>query len=1110
MKPAEADYSGLSENQDFCGWRVRAVYTNHLGAPVGARFVHPNGLPADLLRLNCLPQLSICFQTLPAGDGGEAHALEHIVLGKGRQGKRLSMMFDACLAENTAATYPDITNYQFSCAGGKDAFLRLAERFFSALLEPDFSDEEARREIYNVDAAFSSSGYALEEKGTVYNEMLAASEKPSYALWRALAELAYGANHPLARESGGAPEAMRGLSPALVRAFHAANYRNMARAELIAALPPEMPPGEFLEKLSAWLPQGAGGGAQEMPDFSPAASGEMVIAPYPSGDAQSPQDAVFAWKPARRPGYGERLAFSLFMEILAGGETSYLHRDLVDSSSHKCDCGAAAVDGFAEDAPSNIAGVYAAALPPENISRAMLSEMREVITARAQWMASGAGAGEMREKAVSLLSSRRRMMLKFLDNPPRFGDRGGGIGWHRHLRALEETGGFIRPVAQLEAIDVLERRINSGQNIWRETAAKNGLDEIPFCCSSKPDSRLLERRAADKAARLDYARGELETRFNARGEEPLKLKFEESRRDTLRLESELDAIPRPPFVESPPLTLDDGITVFPSVLPCGAPALAATVGETPFTDITLFFNLAALKPEDCLCAPLLSSALADTGVKTASGQTLDYAAMIERWRAEIFALSSFVSSNTATGRAEIAISASAARAEEIPAAAAWLENCLLRHDLSAGNTARLRDIIDESVQEIRGMFNHSEEHWARDAASGFFHSDDALFMSLHSPFTELFHLERLRVMLADDAAPRALEELAASGELRPGAPLPRWLLESLEWNIRRFPPQSARGDTAFLAGEFLRALRSGPEGALGGLKAALGRLLDRNNARAAVAGSPANAAAALRAVDAVLSKLPAAAERPAAPAGADIVLSNVRKRSPAAGRLVHGAFVNAAGSSGVILTRAEGVSYRDTDEEKLWRFLALKLLGGGGPHGLFMKTWDAGLAYSNGIGANPASGKFSYYAERCPDLPLTLEFAASVAEKPVPPQPYLADYALSNCFGDYRGGDSPSARGYAAACDFADGLSPEIVRRFKTALLSLGARPDAPAELSRRAPLAAGRALPLPGRPLSKEPGAKTFAIAPEAMALKYGRWLEGRGETEPLVLVYPRDFWVY
>ncbi|MDD2772597.1 MAG: hypothetical protein PHP45_02760 [Elusimicrobiales bacterium] len=1114
----------LTENRNFAGYAVRAVYTDHRGKPLGARFIHDCGMPVDLLYFNSLPQLSVCFQTLPETDMGEAHALEHIVLGKGRKGKYLSVLFDMCLAENTAATYPELTNYQFSCAGGTEAFWRLAAAFFDALLEPDFSDEEVRGEVYSPGAVLDrNGGCALEEKGTVYNEMLSASEKPMTVLWRKLAKTAYGAGHPLARESGGDPAEMRKLTPERIRAFHRDNYRFNSRASLVAAMPYDISPQEFLEKLSGIIsraPSCSAAPEKPFPDFQSAPEPELWLGRYPSADENAPQDAVFAWKPRRRVSYRKAAELSLFLDVLAGGETSYLYRDLVDSSARKYDSGAVATGYFLDDEPSNLPGIFVSGIPAANVGGAALEALRGVITARIAALRSAKGAEleEMRGKAVSLLSSRRRSMLKFLDNPPRFGDRHGGIAWHKHAQALETEGGFLRPVAQLETLASIEAEVRADAGFWGRVAEEAGLLRQPYACAVKPDGKLLLERSADKKARLAAALRELELKHSAKGAAALALQYAEGEAAARRLERELAPAQPPAFIENPPLTLDDKMETRQTVIPCGVKAAVSSAGETPFTDITLFFDLNALGRDELIYAPALAGALSGTGVKTPSGEILDYSAMIERWRAEIFSLGAFTASNPHTGRLELCLNASAASAEEIPAAAEWLENCLLRNLLSSETAGRLKDIAEEGIQDIRNMMSRPEEYWMRDVAGAFFHAADARWMSVYSPFTELFHLERLRLMLENP--PEKEKLIACLAGLSDGAKpesalveigaLSPWLAQSLSWNIEHFPAQTGRADLGELARAYAAALAAGPQAAVGGMKRALSGILRRGGARAAVTGSPENAEKALALLDALLARLPEGAGRAAPARGENSILARVSPRTQGLKRLVHGALINRSGSGGAAVLRADGPSYSDTGGTALWDFLAVKFLSGGGPHALFMKTWDAGLAYSNGINANPATGKINYYAERCPDLVRTLAFVSSAAAQAKSSEKYHADYALSNSFSDYRGGDTTSARGYAAASDMADGITPAVVRRFKSALLAAAKKPDAPEKMNARLLEAAGRVMIVQGKPLSAIAGAQSFVCAPPELAERYALWLAEQGETEPVARLYPRDFWIF
>jgi hypothetical protein len=224
-----------------------------------------------------------------------------------------------------------------------------------------------------------------------------------------------------------------------------------------------------MSEIIARAPAAAAQVEASFPEFNPAPDAETWIGRYPSSDENAPQDAVFFWRPRLHVPYRKAAELSLFLEVLAGGETSYLHRDLIDSASQKYDSGAACTGFFLDDEPSNLPGIFISGIPAANMNAAALEKLRGAIMERIAALCSAQGAllEESRAKAVSLLSSRRRSMLKFIDNPPRFGDRHGGIGWHKHAQALEAEGGFIRPVAQLETIAAILTEAESGSGFWR-------------------------------------------------------------------------------------------------------------------------------------------------------------------------------------------------------------------------------------------------------------------------------------------------------------------------------------------------------------------------------------------------------------------------------------------------------------------------------------------------------------------------------------------------------------------------------------------------------------------------------------------------------------------
>lgn len=64
-----------------------------------------------------------------------------------------------------------------------------------------------------------------QEKGTVYNEMLASFQQADFCGFHELNRLVYGRGHPLGFEAGGTPQGIRSSTPEAMRRFHGARYR---------------------------------------------------------------------------------------------------------------------------------------------------------------------------------------------------------------------------------------------------------------------------------------------------------------------------------------------------------------------------------------------------------------------------------------------------------------------------------------------------------------------------------------------------------------------------------------------------------------------------------------------------------------------------------------------------------------------------------------------------------------------------------------------------------------------------------------------------------------------------------------------------------------------
>ncbi|TPW18305.1 MAG: hypothetical protein FD126_3477, partial [Elusimicrobia bacterium] len=281
--PGPAGLSELREGQRVSGFTAQALYLGAAGRPAGARFLHRSGMPVDVLFFASVPHISLYARSLPISERGEPHTLEHLLLGKGRVGKAMNALMDMRLGNHTAGTYSDMTLYSFHTAAGPEGFYELLERYLGALLHPDFTDEEIRREVANFEAEPGEDGsLRLEEKGTVYNEMVSTMEKgDAVNYYDQVGRLVYGPAHPLARNQGGAPKEIWDMTPRDIRRFHEDNYHIGPNMAFITALPLSWSAEDFLARFDAMLerlePSSSTRRYRELPPFAPAGEGEIRV-----------------------------------------------------------------------------------------------------------------------------------------------------------------------------------------------------------------------------------------------------------------------------------------------------------------------------------------------------------------------------------------------------------------------------------------------------------------------------------------------------------------------------------------------------------------------------------------------------------------------------------------------------------------------------------------------------------------------------------------------------------------------------------------------------------------------------------------------------------------
>jgi Zn-dependent M16 (insulinase) family peptidase len=333
------------------GFDTVARYRDGGGRAVGGRFVHrATGFELDTLRIDSAPQAFIWVNTLPTSDAGEPHTQEHLLIGKGTVGSRVANLKEMSLAESSAFTEKWRTCYHLHTTVAA-TFWTVLEADLDGLLHPDYTDEEIRREVRNFGVTGRDGRLALEEKGTVYNEMVRSYEQPGFLMWRAFEQAVYGVEHPLALASGGWPDAIRAMTPEDIRRFHRDHY-HLANMGMVASLPPPVSLDELLGRADEILTRlaartGAVRGTPVTMDRLPpprgAPPGTILTVEYPSASAAKPSPLYLVWPATRELPLAEKVLLDLFLDAFAGDESTDLYKLLVDSRTCALDTGATGV-----------------------------------------------------------------------------------------------------------------------------------------------------------------------------------------------------------------------------------------------------------------------------------------------------------------------------------------------------------------------------------------------------------------------------------------------------------------------------------------------------------------------------------------------------------------------------------------------------------------------------------------------------------------------------------------------------------------------------------------------------------------------------------------------
>jgi Zn-dependent M16 (insulinase) family peptidase len=1146
-KGDDFDLSAHGEGDSIQGFELLALYENTAGQVMGGRLIDERtGFLVDLLSIQSVPQGFMWVKTLPYSDQGEPHACEHLLLGKGPTGRAVSSLEEMSLGSSSAWTSQLNTVYHFNTLAGDEAFRRTLEARLNALINPDFRDEEIRREVSHVAVAEDpeSGELYLEEKGTVFTEMVSSYEGPGYPLWNGIGEMLFGPDHPQSNSSGGLPEAMRDMTPEDLWSFHGEFYRPSGMG-IIVSLPAEMPVDAFLGDMAAILarvwPESRGEDhsetvgimAHDLPAPEPAAGpGELRLLPYISENPASPGRALFAW-PANQKMDTERMGrLDLFLDAFAGGAGTPLYDALVASETRVLETGASSAYGHHGDEPGHPIYFSVGGIDPERLDMAALEALRGVILDRLRtvkaWQADDPTLAAFNREAASRLESGRKQYRQALDRPPMFGFRRGSAGyWQRLLGFLERKPGFRKSLVLEDHFAGLSAWLDSEGNPWTELIDELGLlDTLPMGVGVRPSSDAL---AENRRRGEEFLAGSLESLKKQYGlvDEQAAMAAYRSDFDALTadLEAGAAADPIPEFVADPPLGLDEPLDFEELQFAGGAPLVASTFENMSSATLGLAFRLELVPFDRLHLLPLLPSLLTRAGLEL-EGEILDHVAAQERRRREITSFAAYFDSNMESGRIELVMRGTAAGADELARLTPWLSASLESPYLAEENLPRLRDLADQALTGLRTRMQGSEESWVQDPAAAHRYQNNPLFLSTSSFLTTAQHWFRIKWLLTDpgedgkriDAHLAMLSEVSRGGREAIVAALARTpdgageLVEeinsSLSSRLPELPDDSLVEDWRWLCASLEADLNTPPAVTLEALSGLLGDLRNRNFLRGFLISSSADREILLPYVNDWVASFETAQLSPVSYPDRRTISERLRQRRGLDADPVYVGLLNENTRNGTIIFTSRNATAWDPDRESVLDALAGNVYSGGGGHGLFMRTWAAGLAYSNGYRYRERNGMASYYAERCPDVAQTLRFVTSVLEE-APVDEALVRYAVAVAFNSSRAAGPYEQRGEEMAANLTDGVSPERVRAFRRQVLALKDESGLSAELHSRFDRVYGQVMVGLGEPLSASQDGNFFLIGPEPQFESLETLIEKAEAPHTVERLYPRDFWL-
>eukprot|EP01065_Artemidia_motanka_P005648 TRINITY_DN12729_c0_g1_i1.p1 TRINITY_DN12729_c0_g1~~TRINITY_DN12729_c0_g1_i1.p1 ORF type:complete len:967 (+),score=184.93 TRINITY_DN12729_c0_g1_i1:86-2902(+) len=817
------------------------------------------------------------------------------------------------------------------------------------------------------------------------------------------------------------------------------------------------------------------------PDPEPAEPGRVRVCEFPSDNATDIGAVILTWPHplpaaavATEAGWELFTLLHRFVDAFGAGSTSHLHKVMIAADTRRFESHASSVSLHVSDDPGHsvhfsLGGVRSSAIT-EDYLRSVTQFVTQELSGVSEW--AEADLADFNAKVRSSVRSCSRRCAKFLQTPPRFGERGVYDGWLSYLDGaieLTPTEQEIDLSYSREAALIGSRLEGPSSNPWAQMLRELRLAETKPITVAAVASAAAKLQIAEEAAqrakvfvdglpeRMGVAdRGDALTKYR---EEFLK------RSEALQRLTMSDELP--PFTDDPPMSQDPSLRFEEREVRVHGKNVV--VHQFPGMGKGVHFGIAmsleGIPDRLLMHLAFFESTLSRVGV-TLDGARVPHKEFCRRVEDETLYVRAYLVSNARTGRLEVAVRGAGLEESEWKSAMRWAAACSTSPDWSADNLPRIRDAVDSSLTSARKALDCRAEFWAMGLAESVRRQCNIEHLAARCSLTREHSLHRLKWRLREPDADAARFVAALSGtKLGRDALLEELTKYSAGEDLQEVPaPAKSVVSAAASDLQHLLSLMPKREGGLPEEWAEEVRLLvadlsssprqvldewtellalvrqgmagERSGLRCWVSGADAEERLHELLEDVIL---PAPSARSPRSHGVAAVAARWRRRvGESAPRPAAWCVQRDASAQGVVYHSAPCAAdpRGPRTAAELRSTMAAKALSGGGAHTPFVKTWGAGLAYSSGVSCSLVDGRFGYYADTCPDVSKTLEFAREYTQAFAGSgsERGLADYALCQSFSS-RAGKEYESRCESMADDLTDGRTPEHTSQLLTSVL---------------------------------------------------------------------------